>query len=157
MSLLGRVFCQVGQGNEQRAQLGISQCFGGGPQVRGGVRRGWAECAGFGVGCRDRYHFGGDRGRRQAKSARGVEDGALIHACARGPDRRFDQEQDAVIAQRDVLDVVAQWRRQQRDEPPAQQVKFARARGQVGDRRALRQRRRTVGIAGWQWLGRRQR
>jgi hypothetical protein len=47
-----------------------------------------------------------------------------------------------------MTDVLAQWRRQQRNNPLAQVVKFTCPGGQVGDRRTLRNRRRTVGVAG---------
>lgn len=157
MSPVGRVFCQVGQGDEHCTQFGISHGFRGCPQVFGGVARGWPDSVRLRAGRLDRYHFGGDGGRRQAKSARSVEDATLIHADASGPDGRFDQQQDAVVAQGGVLDVVAERRGQLRDEPSAQHIEFARTCGEVGQRRTLRQRRRTVGIAGWQGRGRRQR
>ena len=100
------------------------------------------------MGCRDRHHLGRDGSRGQAKVAHGGEDAGLIHACAGRPSGRFDQQQDAIIAQADMTDVLAQWRRQQRNNPLAQVVKFTCPGGQIGDRRTLRNRRRTVGVAG---------
>ncbi len=84
----------------------------------------------------------------------GRKDVRLLHARARCPYGRLDQQQDAVIAHAGVLDVVTERDGQQRDDPLAQKINFTRPRGKVGDGRALGQRRRAVGVMRWQRGGR---
>lgn len=148
---------QFGQLKEQGAQIGIGHGGGSGAEVFRGARRGVTGRYAVDGGCRDRHHLGGDGSGCKAEAACGVKHLPLFHPDAAGPRGRFDQQQDAVVAQRDVLDVLTERRGQQRQQPLAQGIEFTRPCGQIGERRALGHRRRAVGIAGWQWLGRSQR
>jgi murein DD-endopeptidase MepM/ murein hydrolase activator NlpD len=85
----------------------------------------------------------------------GGKDARLVHACARGPDGRFHQQQQAVVAQAGKTDVFAQRRRQVWNNSLACEVNFACTCRQIGDRATLRKRRRAAGIAGRKRLGRR--
>lgn len=86
----------------------------------------------------------------------GSKDAGLLDAGARGPGRRFDQQQDSIVAQAGKNDVFAQGTRQQRNNALADVVNLMSAGGQIGNRRALRDRRRAMGVAWWQRPGRRQ-
>ena len=136
-SLGRRIVRKRGQFEEQSPQVRIGDGHRRCADALRGTRRRRSYGGGVPVGCRDRHHLGCDGCRGQAKAAHRGEDAGLVHAGAGGPGGRLDQQQDAVVAQADMTDVLAQWRGQQRNNSLAQVVKFACPCSQIGDRRAL--------------------
>lgn len=145
----GSIRCVAGKLEEERPQFGVGSRVGGSAQ---GACCGRGEPEGYGVvawRCREWYHPCGHGRRRQPDGVQGLQDAGLIQAGAGSPGRRFNQQQDAIVAQAGVPHVFAQRCRQRGNQSLAQAVNVAGPRRKVGNGRALRQGRRAAGIAWW--------
>ena len=133
-----RVCRLLGELKEQRTQFWIGdgcRCRAQASRDAGCYRRRGGGAARD--GCLEWRHFGRDGTRGQSEGMHGGKDARLVHACARGPGGRFDQQQDAVVAQAGEGDVFAQRGRQQRNNSLAQLVNVTGLGRQLGDRAAL--------------------